>query len=58
MRVVDEVGYKIAFTLLPGPTRYDKVRKKPLEIRRIFLSYRDTFPRFAGKMVGAQRLIS
>ena len=57
-KVVDEVGYKIAFTLLPGPTSYTSVRRKPLEIRRIFLSHRDAFPRFASKVVGAQRLIS
>jgi peptidoglycan/xylan/chitin deacetylase (PgdA/CDA1 family) len=58
VRVVDEVGYKIAFTLLSGPTSYTSVRRKPLEIRRIFLSYLDTFPRFVSKMVGAQRLNS
>ena len=53
---VRKAGYKIAFTLLPGPTRYGSVKRSPFAIRRIFLSYRDTFPRFVGKLMGMSRL--
>ena len=58
-KVVDRVqkaGFEIAFTLLPGPTRRITVRKNPLTIRRIFLSYTDSFPRFAAKLTGLDRI--
>jgi len=53
---VHRAGFEIAFTLLPGPTRRATVIKSPLAIRRIFLSYRDSFPRFAAKLVGLDRI--
>lgn len=53
---VHRAGFEIAFTLLPGPTRHATVMKSPLAIRRIFLSYRDSFPRFAAKLVGLDRI--
>jgi len=53
---VVDAGYQVAFTLVPGPTRYSSVKKSPYTIRRIFLSYRDTFPGFVGKLMGASRL--
>jgi len=53
---VAEAGYQVAFTLVPGPTRFKSVKKSPYTIRRIFLSYRDTFPGFVGKLMGASRL--
>jgi len=53
---VAEAGYQVAFTLVPGPTLYSSVKKSPYTIRRIFLSYRDTFPKFVGKLMGASRL--
>ena len=53
---VRRVGYQAAFTLLPGPTRYSSVKSSPYTIRRIFLSYKDTFPRFVGKLMGVSRL--
>ena len=55
---VHRAGFEIAFTLLPGPTRRSTVIKSPLAIRRIFLSYRDSFPRFAAKLVGLDRIPS
>lgn len=58
MKCVRTAGYEIAFTLLPGPTRYGSVKRSPFAIRRIFLSYRDTFPRFVGKLTGMSRLRS
>lgn len=53
---VRQVGYQVAFTLLPGPTRYATVKREPYTIRRIFLSYKDSFPKFVGKLMGASRL--
>jgi peptidoglycan/xylan/chitin deacetylase (PgdA/CDA1 family) len=54
---VENSGYRIAFTLLSGPTRYLTVHKKPLEIRRIFISYQDSLPRFISKIAGLPRLL-
>jgi peptidoglycan/xylan/chitin deacetylase (PgdA/CDA1 family) len=53
---VHRAGFEIAFTLLPGPTRRATVIKNPLIIRRIFLSYTDSFPRFAAKLAGLDRI--
>jgi peptidoglycan/xylan/chitin deacetylase (PgdA/CDA1 family) len=53
---VRQAGFEIAFTLLPGPTQRAAVLKSPLAIRRIFLSYTDSFPRFAAKLVGLDRI--
>ena len=53
---VQQAGFEIAFTLLPGPTRRITVRKNPLTIRRIFLSYTDSFHRFAAKLTGLDRI--
>jgi len=53
---VHQAGFEIAFTLLPGPTRLSTVIKSPLAIRRIFFSYKDSFPRFAAKLVGLDRI--
>jgi peptidoglycan/xylan/chitin deacetylase (PgdA/CDA1 family) len=53
---VHQAGFEIAFTLLPGPTQRATVLKSPLAIRRIFLSYTDSFPRFAAKLVGLDRI--
>ena len=53
---VKRAGFEIAFTLLPGPTHRATVIKNPLTIRRIFLSYTDSFPRFAAKLVGLDRI--
>jgi peptidoglycan/xylan/chitin deacetylase (PgdA/CDA1 family) len=52
------VGYKAAFTLLPGPTRYSTVLDRPFEIRRVFLGHDDNFSRFVAKLTGIPRVIS
>ncbi len=49
-------GIELAFTLMPGPTRYSSVRRAPFAIRRIFVSRYDTLDRFAAKLAGALRL--
>jgi len=55
---VASVGFKTAFTLLSGPTRYRTVANQPFNIRRIFLSYEDNFSRFVAKLTGVPRVIS
>jgi peptidoglycan/xylan/chitin deacetylase (PgdA/CDA1 family) len=55
---VRDVGFDIAFTLLSGPTRYSTVMKDPFAIRRIFLTYKDSFPRFVAKLTGFGRIKS
>ena len=56
MRGVYQAGFEVAFTLLPGRMRYADILKNPFAIRRVFLSYRDTFPRFVAKLAGANRI--
>ena len=55
---VCQAGYQIAFTLLPGPTKYTIVKRSPFTVRRIFLSYKDSFPRFVGKLIGLSKFSS
>jgi peptidoglycan/xylan/chitin deacetylase (PgdA/CDA1 family) len=56
MTILSKAGIELAFTLLPGPVRYEAVRKSPLAIRRVFLGYADSFPRFVAKLAGLGRL--
>jgi peptidoglycan/xylan/chitin deacetylase (PgdA/CDA1 family) len=45
--LVSQAGYHAAFTLLPGPTSFREVRQNPFAIRRVFVMYSDSLPRFA-----------
>jgi peptidoglycan/xylan/chitin deacetylase (PgdA/CDA1 family) len=56
--VLRNTGYAMAFTLTPGPMRSQDVRRQPLEIRRVFLSYKDTFEVFVMKVAGLPALVS
>ena len=47
----------LAFTLLPGPVSLSAVKKNPLTIRRIFLMYTDSFPRFVAKLLGLNKIL-
>lgn len=51
-----EADFLLAFSLLPGPTRYQTVRRSPFTIRRIYIGNTDTLPRFAAKLSGLARL--
>ena len=51
-----ELGYQLAFSLMPGPTQYATVKKDPYAIRRIFLRHADTHGRFVGKITGLGRV--
>jgi len=56
IEMLRRAGFASAFTLIPGPTRYSTVRRAPLEIRRIFITHRDGWPRFLSKLAGLPRL--
>ena len=58
IRRVQQAGFEVAFTLLPGQMRYGDIPKNRFAIRRVFLSYKDTFPRFAAKLTGINRINS
>ena len=52
-----DAGIEAAFTLVPGPTTLAEMRANPFTIRRIFLSHKDSLPRFAAKLVGLPRML-
>ena len=49
---VQNAGYKLAFTLINGTNPYNQINRSPYTLKRIFLSYRDSFPRFAARVNG------
>lgn len=55
MDAVGACGIEVAFSLLSGPTAYTTVKRQPLAVRRIFLSYQDTYTRFVLKISGVTR---
>ncbi len=57
LAAIQQVGFKAAFTLMPGPARLAEVQASPLAIRRVYISRKDTLPRFAAKVIGLPRLL-
>ncbi len=57
-QMLQQSGFQMAFTLLPGPNRLRQMRRHPLAVRRVVIHYRDTLPRFAGKVMGLTRLLN
>lgn len=53
-----ECGYQTAFTLVPGPMKFERVRKTPLTIKRVALLYKDTFDMFLVKLMGVPALLA
>lgn len=53
-----ELGYKMAVTLSPGPERLSMVKRYPMQIRRVYLSNRDTLDIFATKVMGIPAITS
>lgn len=53
---VEDAGYRIAFTLVPGPARLREVVADPLRIRRVYVHHGDGLSRFAAKVAGVPRL--
>lgn len=54
--IVGEAEYQTAFSLVNGLYSYKLVKNAPYEIRRIFISHKDTLSRFAFKVCGINRL--
>jgi peptidoglycan/xylan/chitin deacetylase (PgdA/CDA1 family) len=52
LQVLRELDIPLAFTLTPGPVRLKLVQRHPLQIARVFLSYKDTFAAFVMKVMG------
>ena len=57
IRILQEEGFCAAFTLSPGPMRLSEVTRHRYEIRRIFLSHRDSFEVFVAKITGLPALL-
>ncbi len=57
MRLARETGFRLAFSLLPGPTRLGTVKNSPLAIRRVYIGRNHTFPRFVAALAGLPRLL-
>jgi peptidoglycan/xylan/chitin deacetylase (PgdA/CDA1 family) len=55
-KIIRENGYELAFSLISGPSSYREVKRERFSIRRIFLSRKDTIPRFAAKLHGLARI--
>jgi len=55
---VHRAGFEVAYTVVPGPARFDEAWANPLAIRRVFVSHQDTMPRFAAKVIGLARYFS
>ncbi len=52
LQILEEEGFRVAFTLTPGPMRAARVHQYPLQIQRVFLSARDSLDRFVFKLMG------
>jgi peptidoglycan/xylan/chitin deacetylase (PgdA/CDA1 family) len=46
-KVVADLGLRVAFTLLNGPSSLGEVKRNPYTIRRIFISYKHSLPEYA-----------
>jgi len=57
VRLLDEAGYRLGFTLLPGPGRAAEVSRSPLMLRRVYIHHADYAARFAAKAQGIPRLL-
>ena len=60
IKIVDQIkksGFRSAFTLISGPQSYKSVLRNPYQIRRIFLSHKDSFPKFVSKVHGLPRVL-
>jgi peptidoglycan/xylan/chitin deacetylase (PgdA/CDA1 family) len=51
-------GFQAAFSLMPGPSPFDEIRRGPFCIRRIYIGSADSLPRFAAKLAGVSRLLN
>lgn len=57
INIARETGYRLAFSLLPGPTRFRAVKSSPLAVRRVYIGRNHAFPRFEAALAGLPRLL-
>jgi peptidoglycan/xylan/chitin deacetylase (PgdA/CDA1 family) len=57
VRLLVETGFRLGFTLRPGPERGRAARRSPLTLRRIYVHHGDYPARFAAKVHGVPRLL-
>jgi peptidoglycan/xylan/chitin deacetylase (PgdA/CDA1 family) len=57
VRLLAEAGYRLGFTLVPGPERAAAARFTPLTLRRVYIHHGDYEARFAAKVHGVPRLL-
>lgn len=57
VRLLDEAGYRLGFTLWPGPERPGAARRSPLTLRRVYVHHGDHPARFAANVHGVPRLL-
>jgi peptidoglycan/xylan/chitin deacetylase (PgdA/CDA1 family) len=57
VRLLAETGFRLGFTLLPGPEPGWSARRSPLTLRRVYVHYGDYPARFAAKAQGVPRLL-
>jgi peptidoglycan/xylan/chitin deacetylase (PgdA/CDA1 family) len=57
VHVLAEAGYRLGFTLLPGPERSGSAARSPLTLRRVCVYHGDHIDRFAAKVHGLPRLL-
>lgn len=57
VKIVREVGFDIAFTLMPGPLNLKSVKKESLMIRRIYIGNHDNYSRFVFKVSGVAKAL-
>jgi len=53
---VAAAGFRVAFSLVPGPSRRRELAADPLRVRRIYIHHGDGLARFAAKVAGVPRL--
>jgi peptidoglycan/xylan/chitin deacetylase (PgdA/CDA1 family) len=56
--MVEEAGFRLGFTLVPGPSRPAEVAARPLTVRRVYVYHGDHLSRFVAKVEGAARTAS
>jgi peptidoglycan/xylan/chitin deacetylase (PgdA/CDA1 family) len=54
---VEEAGFDLGFTLLPGPARNRELTADPLAIRRVYVHHGDGVSRLSAKVAGVARFV-
>ncbi|MFH1331462.1 MAG: polysaccharide deacetylase family protein [Actinomycetota bacterium] len=57
VRLLAQAGYRLGFTLFPGPERAAAARQTPLTLRRVYVHHGDHPARFAANVNGVPRLL-